>query len=296
MGQVAELLALAALWGASFLFMRLSAHEFGAAPLAAVRVLLATLALLPIVLMQGQWPALRQHWRPIAVVGLVNSAIPFLAYGYAMIWITGGMASVFNASTPLWGALIAWLWLHDRPGRARVTGLALGFGGVLWLLADKAGMRATGDATHASWAALACVLATIGYGFGANYTKRYLAGVPPMAVAAGSQMAAAAWLLVPALMTWPAVNPTPVAWAAVAVLGVACTGLAYLLYFRLIAHVGPARAMTVTYLIPVFAMGWGGIFLEEAVTPVMLAAGSVILLGTALAAGLWTPGLKSQRT
>lgn len=294
--QVIDLLMLAALWGASFLFMRLGAGDFGAVPLSALRVAFASLALLPLALRDSQPSAWRTHLPALALVGLVNSAIPFVAYGFALQWITGGLAAIFNASTPLWGALIAWLWLNDRPGPSRLAGLALGFAGVVWLLADKAALRGAGDTagtSWAAWAALACVLATIGYGIGANATQRFLKGVPPMAVAAGSQIAATAWLLVPAWWLWPATSPSWRAWLAVLALGVLCTGLAYGLYFRLIAQIGPARAMTVTYLIPLFAMGWGGVFLGEEVSPVMLAAGGVILLGTALAAGLWSPGRRA---
>lgn len=288
-----ELVALAALWGGSFLFMRVGAPEFGAVALVAVRVALAAAALLPLVVWRRQLAALRVHWRAIAVVGLINSALPFVLFTYAALSINAGLSAVFNATAPLWGALIAWLWLNDRPGASRGAGLAVGFAGVAWLAWDKAAFKAGADDT--GLAVLACLAATLCYGIGANYTKRRLAGVSPLAVAAGSQVAAAVALVIPALAWWPASPPSARAWLGVLMLGVLCTGLAYLLYFRLIAQVGPAKAISVTYLIPLFGVLWGGLFLGEQVTPVMAAAGFVILAGTALATG-WVrlPGLRNR--
>ncbi len=285
--DLAELVLLAALWGGSFLFMRLGAPEFGAVALVAVRVALAAAALLPLVALRGQMQVLRTRWRPIAVVGVVNSALPFLLFTYATLSITAGLSAVFNATAPLWGAVVAWLWLGDRPGASRSLGLAVGFAGVAWLAWDKASFKA--GASDTGLAVIACLAATLCYGIGANYTKKRLTGVAPLAVAAGSQVAAAAALAVPAALWWPAAMPSLLAWGSVALLGVLCTGLAYLLYFRLIAQVGPSKAIAVTYLIPLFGVLWGGLFLGEQVTLVMVLAGLVILCGTALATGLVTP-------
>ncbi|MBL8360925.1 MAG: DMT family transporter [Rubrivivax sp.] len=285
--DLAELVLLAALWGGSFLFMRLGAPEFGAVALVAVRVALAAAALLPLVTLRGQMQVLRTQWRPIAVVGVVNSALPFLLFTYATLSITAGLSAVFNATAPLWGAVVAWLWLGDRPGASRSLGLAVGFAGVAWLAWDKASFKA--GASDTGLAVIACLAATLCYGIGANYTKKRLTGVSPLAVAAGSQVAAAVALAVPAALWWPAAMPSLLSWGSVALLGVLCTGLAYLLYFRLIAHVGPSKAIAVTYLIPLFGVLWGGLFLGEQVTLVMVLAGLVILCGTALATGLVTP-------
>jgi drug/metabolite transporter (DMT)-like permease len=277
-----ELASLAALWGASFLFMRLGAAEFGPVALAAVRVAGAALFLLPLLRWRGQMHVLRQHWRPIAVVGVLNSALPFLCFSYAALSITAGLAGIFNATAPLFGAVVAWLWLKDRLTPARVAGLAIGFAGVLWLAWDKASFKPGGS----GWAIVACLVATLFYGIAANYTKKRLAGVAPLAVATGSQSAAALVLALPAIWWWPTATPSNGAWLAVALLAVLCTGVAYLLYFRLIAHVGPANAIAVTYLIPVFAMLWGWLFLAEGITSAMVIGGAVILLGTSLATGL----------
>lgn len=284
--DLTELLVLAAIWGASFLFMRLGAGEFGPVALSGVRVALAAAALLPVLAWRGELAVLARHWRAIAMIGIVGSALPFLAYSYAALSISAGLSSIFNATTPLWAALIAWLWLGDRPDRSRALGLALGFGGVLWLAVDKAGLL-PGAGGSAPWAVVACITATVCYGFVANFTRRALAGISPLAVAAGSQTAAAIALAVPAWWAWPASAPGPTAWLATLALGIVCTGAAYLLYFRLIAHVGPARAVAVTFLIPAFAVLWGWTFLDEGVSPVMAGACVVIVAGTALATGLW---------
>ena len=288
-----ELVSLAALWGASFLFMRLGAGEFGPVALSFVRVLGATALLLPILALQSQLPALRTHWRPIFVVGITNSALPFLCFSYAALSINAGLSAVFNAATPLFGAVIAWLWLKDKLTPARIAGLVIGFAGVLWLVWDQAAFKP--GASGPGWAVLACMAATVLYGFSASFTKRHLTGVPPMAVAAGSQLSAALCLAVPAWLWWPQAMPSAQGWLFALVLALACTGLAYLLFFRLIAHVGPANAISVTFLIPVFAVMWGSIFLGEKVSAVMVMSCAVILLGTSLATGLLRPGSRAKQ-
>ena len=280
--DVGELLALAALWGGSFLFMRMGAAEFGPVALAAVRVAGAALFLLPLLALRGQLAELRRHWRMIFVVGLTNSALPFLCFSYAALSITAGLAAIFNAASPLFAALIAGLWLRDRLTPARIAGLAIGFAGVLGLAWDQASFKPGGT----GWATLACVAAAVCYGASANLTKKRLADVAPLAVAAGSQLAAALALALPALLWWPPTLPSARAWTAVALLAVLCTGIAYVMYFRLIAHVGPANAIAVTFLIPAFAVLWGWLLLDERVGAAMLAGCAVILFGTALATGL----------
>jgi drug/metabolite transporter (DMT)-like permease len=284
--DIGELLLLAALWGASFLFMRLGAAEFGPVALSALRVGLATLVLLPLLFWRGQAPVLRARWRAIAFVGVVNSALPFVLFSIAALAINAGLSSIFNATAPLWGALIAWFWLGDRLTRARVAGLALGFAGVLWLAWDTASFRPGEHGVSAAVAIAACLGATLCYGFAANYTKRRLSGVAPLAVATGSQLAATLALALPALWWWPATVPSATAWASVAGLALLCTAVAYLLYFRLIDRLGAARAITVTFLLPVFGSAWGAIFLGERLTAAMLFGCAVILLGTALTTGV----------
>ncbi len=283
--DLAELSVLAALWGASFLFMRMGAGEFGPVALAGLRVAGACVFLLPLVLARRQFGVMRAHWRDIAIVGVSNSALPFLAYGYAALSIGAGLSSIFNATSPLWGALIAWLWLKDRLSASRVLGLVIGFGGVMWLVGNRGGLAPAATGASTGWAMAACLAATLCYGWSANFTKRRLRGVAPLAVAAGSQLSAALVLLLPMVWWWPASPPSATSWLAVAALAVACTGVAYLLYFRLIARIGPANAIAVTFMIPVFAVAWGWLFLAERVSPAMALGCAVILAGTALAVG-----------
>ena len=283
--DVAELVALAALWGGSFLFMRIAVPAFGPFALAALRVAGAALLLVPLLAARGDLPALRRHWRPIAVVGLANSALPFACFAYAALSIESGVSAIFNAATPLFSAIVAWVWLADRMTPLRVSGLLVGFAGVVWIAWDRTGAASGGPA----WAIAACIVGALSYGFAPSLTKRHLTGVPPLAVATGSQVAATLFLALPAALAWPAMPPSGNAWMTAAALAFACTGLAYILYFRLIASAGPANAVAVTYLVPIFAVLWGAVFLDERIS-VQLALGClVIFLGTALATGMLGP-------
>lgn len=282
----AEFLFLAALWGSSFLFMRQAALEFGPVATAGLRVAVAGAVLMPVLALSGHWGAFRAHAGRILFVGLINSGVPFGLFAYAVLSISTGLTAILNATVPLFGAVVAWLWLGDRPGRWRAVGLALGFLGVALLSWNKASFTPGGT----GWAVLACLGATVLYAIAASYTKKYLMGIPPMATAAGSQFGATLGLLLPTLWTWPAQPASGGAWLAVGVAGVLCTALAYLLYFRLIEAAGPAKTLTVTFLIPVFAIGYGALLLGETITLWMVGCGIVILAGVALATGLIDPG------
>jgi drug/metabolite transporter (DMT)-like permease len=286
LASIADFVVLAAIWGASFLFMRLAVVEFGFVATAAVRVAVASAFLLPLMLARGHGPVLRRHWKAIGLVGVLNSALPFLLFSFALLSITTGLSAILNATVPLFGALAAWVWLKDRPTASRIAGLAIGFLGVAMLAWDKASFQAGPAGVAPAWAVLACLLATVCYGVAASATKRYLTGLPPLATATGSQLGAALALAAPALWLWPAQAPGARAWLALGVLGVLCTGIAYILYFRLIEQAGPARALAVTFAVPVFALVYGALFLGERVTPWMLVCGAVIVCGTALSTGL----------
>jgi drug/metabolite transporter (DMT)-like permease len=283
--DIGELVLLAALWGASFLFMRLGAHEFGPIALAAVRVGLASAMLIPLLAARGNLADLRTHWKGLLIVGALNSAIPFALFSFAALSITAGLSSIVNATTPLWTAVVAFIWLRQGLTPWRVLGLIIGFAGVAFLAWDKAGFK-PGEDHSGLWAVLACATATLCYGIAANATKRYLAGVSPLAVATGSQFAAALLLALPAAWLWPAAVPSHVAWGSALALAALCTALAYILYFRLMSRVGPTNAVSVTFLIPLFAILWGALFLQEAITAQMVAGGAIVLVGIALALGL----------
>ncbi|MEO7391645.1 MAG: DMT family transporter [Ramlibacter sp.] len=288
-GWAVDFVLLAAIWGASFLFMRIGAVEFGALPTAAVRVTIAAAFLLPLLWLRGLTQELRRHWKPIFLIGVFNSGIPFACFAFALLSITTGMSAILNATVPLFGALIAWVWLKDRPTGTRLLGLAIGFAGVAMLAWDKASFKPDATGIASGWAILACLLATLCYGLSASAAKRYLGGLPALVIASGSQIGATLALALPAIWLWPAQAPGLRAWLSLLVVGVLCTGIAYVLYFRLIERVGPARAVAVTFLVPVFAVVYGALFLEESVTGWMLLCGAVIVCGTALSTGLVKP-------
>lgn len=281
-----DFILLAAIWGGSFLFMRIATVEFGALPTAALRVAIAALFLLPILFWRGQWPPLRARWKSVLAVGVLNSGVPFACFSFALLSITTGLSAILNATVPLFGAVIAWVWLKDRLNATRALGLAIGFAGVVMLAWDQASFKPDASGIAPGWAVLACPLATFCYGLAASCTKRYLGGLPSLVLATGSQIGATVGLALPAIWYWPAAMPSLRAWLALLVVGVLCTGIAYILYFRLIARAGPARALAVTFLVPVFALLYGVLFLGEEVTAWMMICGAVIVCGTALSTGL----------
>ena len=286
LASIVDFVALAAIWGASFLFMRLGVVEFGVVATAALRVVVAAAFLLPLMLWKGHGAVFRRHWRQVCAIGVVNSALPFLLFSFALLSITTGLSAILNATVPLFGALVAWIWLKDRPTGSRVLGLALGFLGIALLAWDKASFRPGASGIAPAWAVLGCLAATTCYAIAASATKRYLSGLPPLVTATGSQVGAALALVLPALVWWPEQVPSARAWTALVVLGVLCTGVAYILYFRLIEQAGPAKALAVTFALPVFALVYGVLFLGEQVTPWMVGCGAVVIVGTALSTGL----------
>lgn len=279
--DLARLVALAAIWGASFLFTRIAAGPLGAIATAETRLVLAGATIALYLAITGKRLDLGRHLRHYAIVGVLNSAAPFVLYAWSAQHLPASYLAVINATAPLFGALVAALWLGDRITPRAALGLAAGVAGVATLVG--LGPIAATPTTVA--AALAGLVASLCYAIASGYVKRRSYAVDSSALAGGSNVAAAAVLL-PFVIAAPppAVPPSDAVWAAVA-LGVVCTGLAYLLYFRLITDVGPARALTVTFLIPVFGMLWGALFLDEAITVTMLAGAALVLVGTGLILG-----------
>jgi drug/metabolite transporter (DMT)-like permease len=280
--HIAELFVLAALWGGSFLFMRIAAPELGPIWLVECRVLLAGLTLLPLVIHKGQLGELRARLGPLMVVGLLNSALPFSLLSFSSLSLPAGTTAILNGTVPFFGVLVAFLWLHERLTRARVVGLVLGFAGVVVLV----GLRGTAITTGLLWAIAAGLIAALMYATAAPFIRLHLNGVPSLVIATGSQLSAAVFLLPLLPFTRPPQAPTDTAMLAVVGLAVLSTAVAYILYFRLIHQVGSTRALTVAYLIPLFAIVWGALLLGERITPSMVMGGGLILLGTAIANGL----------
>ena len=278
-----ELCALGTLWGCSFLFMRIAAPEFGAVPLIALRVGTAALFLVPILVYRGAPRVLGQRAGEFLLVGLINSAFPFTAFAYATLYLTAGYTAVINATAPLFTALVAFIWVGERLSRVGAAGLLVGLLGVVILVRDEL----NADLGGAAFTIAAALSGSLSYGIAGNHARIRMSGVGSLELAAGSQVAASLLLLPLCIAYWPAQNPSALAWLAVLTLGVLCTGIAYILYFRLLIRLGPARAVTVTYLVPVAAMIAGAVVLDERITAGMLAGCGLILVGTGLATGLF---------
>ena len=277
--SAALLVLLGALWGGSFVFMRVAVPALGPVALSFVRVALAAAILLAVAGAQRGLPDLSRHWRAFAVVGAVNSALPFALFSYAAQHLTVSTLAILNATSPFFGAALAALWLGEPLTRRKLAGLALGITGVAVL----AGWKPEALAGATGLAMVACLGGALCYALAGASAKRRLAAVPSFAVAAASQLFAAI-ALAPALPFAGVPGPvTPLVVANVVALAAASTAVAYLIYFKLIADIGPARALTVTFLIPLFGALWGFVFLGEALTADMLVGGALVVGGTVLA-------------
>jgi drug/metabolite transporter (DMT)-like permease len=277
-----ELVILASVWGSSFIFMRTAAPEFGPIMLITLRTAIAALCLLPFLFNAQSKSQMRTYWRPILFVGLVNTAIPFCLFSYSLLYIGAGYASVLNACAPMFGALVGFFWLKDNITAMIIFGLILGFVGVVILsLAHQAAF-----AQASLLPVMAALLATFLYGVAACFAKQYLQGVKAFVVAGGSQCFAALCLFPVSLFFWPPTIPSLTSWLHLIILGVLCTAIAYIMYFRLIANVGAANAITVAYLVPVFGVFWAMVFLQERLSVGMWIGAGLVLAGVCLATGL----------
>ena len=288
------LLALAALWGASFLFIRVAVDDLGPVALADGRLLLAVVGLVAILALARR-PAARRR-APVSrylLLGAVNAALPFTLIAAAETRLDASLAAILNASTPLFAALVAALVGDERMTLRRAIGLVLGVAGV-GLVVGLAHVESTDLGFFA--AAAASLLAALCYAVGTTYAKHAMGDEPPATIALGQLLAAGVVLLPLVAAVPPPHAPDGGDLAALAALAVACTSLAYLLYFRLVSEVGPTSALTVTYLVPVFGVLWAAVFLGESVTVGTLAGGALILASVALVTGtslsrprVWVP-------
>lgn len=268
--------------------MRMGAPDFGPVALIAIRTAIGAIFILPLVWARGKADSILQNIRALFIVGVIGTAIPFCLFSYTVLYVSAGYASILNATATIFTAIIAWIWVRDGLTRGAIAGLIIGFFGVIALVLD--------DQSNSSeivlLPVLAGLLATFCYGLGANYTRQRLNHVHPLAIAGGSQLGAALSLLPFSIWLWPQQMPDQQAWLAVIILGIACTGVAFILYFRLIASVGVNRAISVTYLIPFFGVIWGMLFLDESLTGLMLVGGLLILSGVGLSTGVLSKRVK----
>lgn len=276
------LIVLAAIWGSSFIFMRATVEDFGPIVLIAIRVGIAALCLLGFLVAKKRWQEFIQHWKSLFFIGLVNSALPFSFLAYASLSLNAGLLSIINAITPIFTALIAHLWLKDKMTKLQSLGMIIGMLGITFLVWDKISWDAV------SWLPIAAsIMTTVSYGIAANSTKKYLKDVSTMTATAGSLFFATLFMLFLSLFFLPDFTTIPsLSWAYAIILGVVCTAFAYLLFFRLIQNIGPAKATTVTFIIPIFSFVWAYLLLDEVVTARMWIATAIILLGTGLVTGV----------
>lgn len=273
--DVAILLALAALWGGSFLFIRIGAPVLGPLVLIELRVLLAAITLFIFAMVTGHKIRILRKWWQYLILGATNAAIPFTLISYAELRLDAGLAAILNATTPTFTAIVAWLWTKDTFTLKKFSGVIMGIIGVGILVGWNSGAR-----DSQLWiSALFSLLAAVFYGIAGVFSSRHFKGEKPMDMAIGQQLAASLLLIPFSLVALPHSMPTEVVIFSVLGLAILCTAVAYLFYFALIHSVGPVKTLTVTFLIPVFGVIWGGLFLGETVT-IRLIIGLVIILAS----------------
>jgi drug/metabolite transporter (DMT)-like permease len=307
-----EMLLLSAVWGASFLFLRIAAPAIGPVAVAAFRIAGAALVLLPLVLWRGQWRAFKGRWPTLWVACLLSCVLPFVGLSRAAQTLPAGPLSVLNATTPMWAAVVGWAFFGESMGWRRLSGLLLGLTGVAWLAAHRT--EGLGAGTLDPMAVGLALASTWLYAIAIHHSRHFLQGMAPVTVSAGILLCGAALLLGPAVALGPMPMAQPLStqvaeaattagsglwargaltswmavphkvWWSLAALAALCTGLAYAMFYRLVDRVGATRAVSVTFLIPPFAMLWSHLWLDEAINIHMIAGAVVVLLGTLMAA------------
>ena len=276
--DISELIFLSAVWGSSFLFLRLTSPVFGPIFLIEMRVLSGLAVLLPLVLFLGKLAEFQKHWKMIAAVSLMNMAIPFCFFAFSAVYIGAGLLSIINATVPIFSACVAYIVYKERLSRSSLLGLLIGFLGVVVLMFNP-------DESFGSsgWLAiLSALLACLLYGTAINLTVNNLQGVSGLTITAGGLFVSSLVLLPFAFWARPEVLPVGNIWWSVFALGIVCTGFGFVMFYRLIDRIGAGRAIMTTYLIPVFSILWGNIFLGESVTLIMVVGCILVLLGVGL--------------
>jgi drug/metabolite transporter (DMT)-like permease len=285
--EVGVLLVLSALWGGGFVFIRIATPVLGPVALMAMRVLLTGLCLFVIALTTRTRLELRTYWRHYLVIGIINAALPFTLIGVAELHLTSELAALLNATTPLFGAMTAVIWMKEAMTLKKAIGLGLGLLGVLIVV----GWSMLPFSLALILAVVASLAAAASYGIASVYIKVYLGNkVSSLATATCSQFAAALFLIPLTLVAPPTLLLAPTVWLAVAALALLCTAVTLLLYIWLIARVGPTKTLTVTFLAPVFGVFWGVLFLKEPLTFSPFIGLMIILVGAGLVTELLVPG------
>jgi drug/metabolite transporter (DMT)-like permease len=288
------LFGLAAVWGGSFLFIRVAVPVFGPLPLVTARLAIAAVVLFLGLRVTGHsFKGLREHPFRLLILGGINAALPFSLVSAAELHLSASLASMLNATVPLFGLLLGVVVLREPLSPLRLAGLVVGFSGVATLVA----FGSDGPARASVFGVIAMLVSALSYAASGLYTRRFLAHVAPPVLALGQQLGALAWLVIPVWWKLPTRQATaPALWSVLA-LGVMSTAFAYLLYFQLIARVGAVPTFTVTYLIPLFGALWGALFLHEPVTRGMVIGLALVLSSILLVHGqfTWRPWRSSRQ-
>jgi drug/metabolite transporter (DMT)-like permease len=285
---VTSLILLGMIWGSSFLFQRITVPVIGAGVTASGRVVLAALALLALVIATGRQVNFRARWRNYVALGFFSAGVPFLLFAYAAHYLPAGYSAVLNATVPMFTVLLGWL-AGPRPSASKLAGVVVGLVGVATLV--RFGTVALSWATVAAFIGL--LVASLMYAIGARMARERFAGVDPLVMACGSMLGALLPQLPFAVATAPTVLPSLGVVAALVVLGVVCTGLAYAIFYQLIRDAGSEKAVTVTLIVPIFAQIWGALFLGEAITWASALGCALVLFAVALIFER-VPGLKPR--
>ena len=287
-----RLLALAAIWGGSYALLRVVAPVFGGWDTAWLRVSIAGVALVTYATLTASQLGWKVWWKQYLFVGVFNSVIPFALIGFGMKTLPAGYGAIINALSPFFGLVFAAFMLAEHISATRILGLVLGFVGVT-LLMNLGPVPLTHDVLLALGA---CVIATMSYGFASVWVKKHMQGAPSMGLAGGA-LVVAGTAMTPFSLTFgqiPTDMPSATVWLSLLALAIVCTAIAYLLYFRLIADLGPTRAISVTFLIPFFGVAWGAVLFDEQLTRGAIGGGLVILLGMSLVLGVFPLRPKSK--
>jgi drug/metabolite transporter (DMT)-like permease len=278
----AGLIILSALWGGSFLFIRVAVPALGPFLLVELRVGLAAAALFLYALAAGSMPKIRGRWKSFLVLGFLNAAVPFSLISAAEIHLTASLAAILNSTTVMFTAIVAAVWMGDALTARKAIGIVLGIVGVSVLVGwDPLPLNGA-----VLFAVAAMLLASLSYALGATYAKRSFSGIPPLGMAIGQLSGAVVLLLPMAVVSVPERAPSTVVTFSMLGLAFLSTAVAYLIYFRLIENVGPTSTVTVTLLVPVFGLLFGVLLLEEPFGPGTLAGLGIILTSVVLITGL----------
>ena len=276
-----ELLILSAIWGSSFLFLRIASPAFGPIFLIEMRVLSGLAVLLPVFCFMGKYPELKSHWKMILLISLTNMTIPFCFFAYSALNMGAGLLSIINATVPIFTATIAFVYFRQRLSKLGLMGLLVGFFGVVVLVFDPSDASGVTSQLAIPSALIACSF----YGVAINLAAYKLQGISGITITTGSLFFSSIILLPFAVLTSPEIIPQGTIWLSVLALGVVCTGFGYILFYRLIVKIGSQQAIMTTYLIPLFSILWGNLFLAETVTLFMLFGGIMVLFGVGMMSG-----------